>query len=213
MRWQPVSVVLTCAACLAGYSTAAAHAATWPVDTVVCLTLSPALDLRPSHAALILAEVDAIWQPYGVAVRQRAPGDDRCNRVVMVRADSEVLPGEASAETALAWMLFVEGNARQVIFLRTGRVRALVDAFGRSARPDGLNDYLAARLAGRSLAHELGHVLLNSRDHERSGLMRPRYRADDLLRDPPSSYTLTAAERARLATRLAAAASAPGHSP
>jgi hypothetical protein len=48
----------------------------------------------------------------------------------------------------------------------------LIDAFSPGIRPRGLTDLLLAKLLGRTLAHELGHVLLNSLAHERSGLMR-----------------------------------------
>jgi len=57
---------------------------------------------------------------------------------------------------------------------------------------------LIAKLVGRSLAHELGHVLLNSTDHASSGLMRASYRAADVLREPPSAYTFDDEQREQL---------------
>ena len=63
---------------------------------------------------------------------------------------------------------------------------------------------LLAKLLGRSLAHELGHILLNSLRHETSGLMRAQYRAGYVLRMPASSYTLSPPERARLFTQVSA---------
>jgi hypothetical protein len=56
-------------------------------------------------------------------------------------------------------------------------------------------------LIGRSLAHELGHILLNSLGHERSGLMRARYLAHDVKRDLPSAYTLDARQLSRLSAK------------
>jgi hypothetical protein len=89
------------------------------------------------------------------------------------------------------------------VFLRVDRARTLIEALGGVPRPDALTELLIAKLLGRSLAHELGHVLLNSRRHEPSGLMRPRYRDRDVLSLPASAYTLTAVERARLFARVA----------
>ena len=100
-------------------------------------------------------------------------------------------------------MPFVEGRARQLVFLRVGRARTLIDALSPGTRPDALTELLVARLLGRSLGHELGHVLLNSRRHEAAGLMRARYRERDVLTVPTSAYTLNPAERARLFARMA----------
>jgi hypothetical protein len=57
---------------------------------------------------------------------------------------------------------------------------------------------LVARFLGRILAHELGHVLLNSAQHQPKGLMRAQYRARDVLSAPISTYTLGSSDRARL---------------
>jgi hypothetical protein len=51
---------------------------------------------------------------------------------------------------------------------------------------------------GRSLAHELGHVLLNTKEHETTGLMRAWYHPQDILRNSPAAYTLTTQQRSRL---------------
>jgi hypothetical protein len=62
-------------------------------------------------------------------------------------------------------------------------------------RPEALTRLLVARFLGRILAHELGHVLLNSVQHQPKGLMRAQYRARDVLSAPLASYTLDAGER------------------
>ena len=99
-------------------------------------------------------------------------------------------------------MPFVEGRARQLVFLRVGRARALIDALSPGTRPEALTELLVARLLGRNLGHELGHVLLNSQSHEDAGLMRAGYRDGDVLSVPTSAYTLNAVERARLFARM-----------
>jgi hypothetical protein len=93
---------------------------------------------------------------------------------------------------------FVQGRARQLVFLRAGRARALIGALSPGTRPEALTELLVARLLGRSLAHELGHILLNSRSHEDAGLMRARYRDRDVLSVSTSAYTLNPGQRARL---------------
>ena len=88
------------------------------------------------------------------------------------------------------------------MFLRQARARLLIDALSPGTRPDDLTELLLAKLMGRILAHEMGHVLLNSLRHEKSGLMQSHFRAADVLRFPVSAYTLNASERARLFTFL-----------
>ncbi|HTM04042.1 MAG TPA: hypothetical protein VL173_11100 [Vicinamibacterales bacterium] len=56
-------------------------------------------------------------------------------------------------------------------------------------------------LLGRALAHELGHLLLG--DAHTSGLMRPCWTRDDLLRARAADWTFTAADAARLRSALA----------
>jgi hypothetical protein len=63
-------------------------------------------------------------------------------------------------------------------------------------RPEALTRLLVARFLGRILAHELGHILLNSAQHQPTGLMRAHYRARDVLSAPISTYTLGVGERA-----------------
>ena len=164
----------------------------------VCLVLAPALAIAPQIEAAILVEMNGIWRPYGVAVRRTNEDSESCDRVITVRSDLEARPEDAASATALAWVPFVERRARRVVFLRLSRARVLVDSLSPGTRPEAFTDRLVAKLVGRSLAHELGHVLLNSQDHTRSGLMRARYRAIDVLRDAPSAYTLNHEQRERM---------------
>jgi hypothetical protein len=91
---------------------------------------------------------------------------------------------------------FVAGKARRLIFLRVSRAQVLIDSMSPGTRPEALTRLLLARFLGRILAHELGHVLLNSTRHQAKGLMRAQFRARDVLSAPISTYTLDAGERA-----------------
>ena len=82
------------------------------------------------------------------------------------------------------------------------RSRMRVEALNPGSRAEGLIDLLHARSMGRNLAHELGHILLNSVAHERSGLMRADFGATDVVRLSTAAYTLNGSERARLLTLL-----------
>ena len=182
---------------LLGTSASAAQAPAPALD--VCLVLAPALSIGQTETA-IFAEMNAIWKPYGVAVWRANDDRECCDRLILVTSDAEAQPEDGWSDTALAWVPFVEGRARRVVFLRLRHARVMIDSL--RTRPKDSRDRLVARLVGRTLAHELGHVLLNSRDHTIAGLMRVRYRAIEVLRDPPSVYTLDDAQRERLYSNL-----------
>jgi hypothetical protein len=51
-------------------------------------------------------------------------------------------------------------------------------------------------LLGRTIAHELGHLLLGSNDHRSVGLMRGVWSQDSLRRNTPADWTFTDADAA-----------------
>ena len=191
-----------CVMALAVSGSAAAQTPVPPPELAVCLVLSHKLAISVRAAAVVLRELNAIWTPHGVGVRWAEPSDDSCDRLISVKGDQEALAEDATSESALGWVPFVEGRARQLVFLRAGRARTMVDGLSPGTRPEGLTELLVARLLGRTLGHELGHILLNSRSHEDSGLMRARFRERDVLSVATSAYTLNAVERARLFARM-----------
>jgi hypothetical protein len=201
MRGRWASVTCACIIAFSG-SSVAAQAPTPTTQLAVCLVLSPKLSLSVRAAATVVAESKAIWLPHGVDVRLAEPSDESCDRLISVKGDQEALAEDATSDSALGWVPFVEGRARQLVFLRVSRARALIDTLSPRTNTEAFTDFLVARLLGRSLGHELGHILLNSRNHEPAGLMRARFRDRDVLNVPTSAYTLNASERARLFGRM-----------
>jgi hypothetical protein len=64
----------------------------------------------------------------------------------------------------------------------------------------GTVDTVMARILGRVVAHEIGHVLLLQSGHGVSGLMRPQVDMRDLGTGAEGQFALSPAERLRLAT-------------
>jgi hypothetical protein len=166
----------------------------------VCLTFSNALEIVAPVKSAILSEANRIWTAMGITVGLTENLETACERWILVKSALEATPGDTAGPTAIAWVPFVEKRARRVVFVSLNHARCLIEAFSPTnmIRPPAQTDALIAKLVGRSLAHELGHVLLNSLDHEKSGLMRARYGARDALRDIPSDYTLNARQLDRL---------------
>jgi hypothetical protein len=66
------------------------------------------------------------------------------------------------------------------------------DAVTGVARRTGLG---ANELLGRAIAHEIGHLLLRAPGHANSGLMRPLWTDDELMRNHPGDWTFSEADR------------------
>ena len=194
-------LTMTAGACVMAVVASGPAAAQSPIHATqlaVCLVRSEKLPINARASGVVLVELNTIWAMHGVGIRWAEDSEDGCVRLITVKAEEEALAEDAASESALGWVPFVEGRARQLVFLRVGRARQLVEALSPGTRPAALTEFLIAKLIGRSLAHELGHVLLNSRSHEESGLMRARYRARDVLSVPTSAHTLNALERATI---------------
>jgi hypothetical protein len=54
------------------------------------------------------------------------------------------------------------------------------------------------QLLGRAMAHELGHLLIGTLDHNRAGLMRGLWTTIDLQNDRPWDWTFSHGESARM---------------
>lgn len=195
-------LTMTAGACVMAVVASGPAAAQSPIHATqlaVCLLRSEKLPINARASGVVLVELNTIWATHGVAVRwAEQDSTDGCARLITVKGEHEARAEDAASSSALGWVPFVEGRARQLVFLRVDRARLLVEALSPGTRPEALTAFLIAKLIGRSLAHELGHVLLNSRSHEESGLMRARYRARDVLSVPTSAHTLNALERATI---------------
>ena len=162
-----------------------------PVSTNPRLSVDIIFEGQPMPRQLeaaAMAEVTAIWAPYGVDVRASdpdEPGRDGAVRLAVVLADRPV--GSTVAET-LGSIRFLDGVPEPRIAIYPNAIASLVSTTRFSGVdcghwPTALRDAILGRVMGRALAHEIGHFLLRSRHHSPKGLMR----AEPLLRDFVSS--------------------------
>ena len=66
----------------------------------------------------------------------------------------------------------------------------------------GLSETDAARLLGRAIAHEIGHLLLGTNVHSASGLMRAQWTPADIRRHARADWELTSDDAAAIWRRL-----------
>ena len=159
--------------------------------------------MPPKLEALTMEEATLIWAAYGVDVHRSGASDtsgDRGIRLAVMFADR---PDSRTAEMALGSILFVDDVAKPAITMYRSAIAALlatVTLHGSNDRewPTLLHDLVLGRVLGRALAHEIGHFLLQSRDHTATGLMRARQWTSDLVSPDRRGFDLSAGEVTRL---------------
>jgi hypothetical protein len=160
--------------------------------------------MRPKTEAMAMSEVTAIWAPYGVDIHEVSDRDAASTgavRLSVVLANHHIRTIPASA-LGSAW--FVGNSPQPTIFMYPQAVAELlstVTVFGRHEEQWARNfrDQMLGRMLGRALAHEVGHVLLRSRDHSSNGLMRARHSVTDLVALDHNGFHLSTDEVMRLA--------------
>ena len=165
--------------------------------------------IRLVHERGRLQRVVAALKRGGVEILSSAEGlGPRPITTVSLILSSGWPPAEAAG--GLGWIRFVadpDPTPAPVLMVSLAATQALVDATDYrgtpvAQRPLTLRRELLARALGRAAAHELGHYLLASRAHAAHGLMRARFKADELVGEAATAFRLEVPERRTLAARL-----------
>jgi hypothetical protein len=202
---------------------AAMHAR--PAAAGICVSV----DLRfagrepsPQLVHALQSEATSIWNRYGVRFRwpDRA-GEDSCNEEQAsfdILVDDRTPPGigarRASVRSRGVLLHAVLASTRMAsstiehhaIFLDRGATERLLqsvpaDQLIRQTGEPTIAPADVGRALGRTLAHELGHVLLGVPGHQRSGLMRAKFLTADLVGLGSRTYRLSEGEVERLRRR------------
>jgi hypothetical protein len=143
-------------------------------------------------------EAAAVWAQYGVSVVEIPSPPSQpwpTDAVLSVELSDRPIPGGASAragETSLAAIRFANDGSP------TNQIELFYPGVMRLATMLGVRDRLAPRMAGRALAHEIGHFLLRSPRHASDGLMVAVHRAAELANTDRALFVLSTADVARL---------------
>jgi hypothetical protein len=151
------------------------------------------------EADIAVAEAAAVWAPYGVEVKA-----DACTPCEPWTILNVVFTGRHHADTqegSIGSIEFASNTPRPNVSLYVADVRDLIDETlgeGTRAWPTAQRDVVEGRALGRALAHEVGHYLLRTRDHTRSGLMRANQPIPMLIDRDRRRFSLSRPEVARL---------------
>jgi hypothetical protein len=137
----------------------------------VLLTVAPGLS--DTSRAELVAEATAIWTRAGVHLLWIAATDGSVPPASMLRV--LVIPGRPSNAPSRDRHVLGEvvslGRPGAVAIVSIQRAEGLVTAWRRPAFvPPSYHQHQVGVVLGRVVAHEIGHYLLNSREHARSGM-------------------------------------------
>lgn len=207
------SVVIATGSVVCGHT--AIHAdVNGTVDVSIRLRVDPSVASRRVTDRLKL-ESEAIWRQYGVQLEWTEAGVSETAASVALDASVErrFERRHDMKRPAVLGIALVKPDAPNLQPIRvsldaTERVLALRDT-GRPAMAGIVLDWELARALGRVLAHEIGHVLLGVTYHDRAGLMRATFRAEELGGPDRSGFSLTCGSVGRLKSRLRALSGEP----
>ena len=92
------------------------------------------------------------------------------------------------------------GSSAVDLFRQAGTLATIYqDRVQRLALAAGVDE---GQLLGRTMAHEVGHLLLGTATHARTGLMRARWEVDELRRDRPLDWRFSSEEGSGMRWRL-----------
>ena len=151
----------------------------------------------PVEWKLLTDEVDRIWLPYGLTLcwTQRSnPCAGWGVRLTVAVADD--LPTSPSLRPVVGRIQFYANGPSTDIALSVKAARGLVAQVDLGDRrldqwPTNTWSERVPRVLGRALAHEIGHYVLQSRDHARTGLMAASFLPYEATFGPTSWFRLT----------------------
>lgn len=171
------------------------------LDLVV--ELERGVSLSRADLDAVSRELTTIWAPL-VDLHVTLP--DAATRpattdIVRMTVTTRTLDGRENG--GLGWIDFVGAVPQPVITISTTALAGLIATGTWNHRTLASLPPHAARLAlrhgiARAAAHELGHYLLRSTTHARTGLMRAQFSVDDLLDSRARATRLEAEQVARL---------------
>jgi len=181
----------------------------------VCIALTVKDDVSGPAFTTLRAEATRIWLSHGVALTWTQPAPVICNTFVPIVFDDARVRALAGPKRKGAMALTEFSGRSRIIYVSAPSAFRLLSA--PRAHPalmsEGEWSHRGGILIGRVVAHELGHVLLETTAHSTRGLMRPVFGVNDALSADEQATTLTEFETSRLATRFSLVPMDPSRTP
>ena len=163
----------------------------------------------PKLVAEAAAFARDIWRPH-VDVAFGRVGDIRrtieVDQLDLVITD-QILPDQRDEASGLGWIQFVNDHPSPRLTVSMAAAERLMGNSSwsgtpfRTLPPNARRQFIV-RALGRTIAHEMGHYLMRSKEHSRRGLMRDHFTADEIMAGRYLKDRLEAADLQRLNGRL-----------
>ncbi len=149
-------------------------------------------------------EATRIWLRHGIALIWTQQPRAECIAVVPIVFDADGLSKLAGGKHKDALAVTVFSGASRIVYVSVPRAFEMLSQLREIMRIDsnGERDVRGGTLIGRVVAHELGHVLLTTMSHSKTGLMRPVFGLRDVLSADDRVTALSSIETQRLAMRF-----------
>jgi hypothetical protein len=213
-----LSVTTVAVAWLASSFAAAAPAASAADIPPMIVTVITVSDISPQLVAAVLAEASAIWRPSGVSFVWRGlpratPSAQASESGPFVPNTLRLIIGPSvgtgrEGHLPLGWIVFdgVADPQREIYLSLANALAMMEESRGvvgiLNQMPTAQRETMLSRAMGRALAHELGHYLLASKVHTKSGLMKAALTAVELFMPDSRSLRIEPSQRRTVAARL-----------
>ena len=169
----------------------------------VLLTTAPTLST--SARASMMNEAAAIWRQHGVLLDWLNPSEVRpvaSNRLRVLIVQKRLMGADADERVAVGELVRPpDGHAVASVSIE-GAQHLISSVRGRAGYElIAVDERRLGTVLGRALAHEIGHYLLDTHTHARSGLMRPNFNALEFTDQRNGTFALDHAAAAWLRTR------------
>jgi hypothetical protein len=153
--------------------------------------------LGESQVDMVRREVDAIWAAQAVRIEWSPVGTPGCVRVVIDRPASMLPSSGGEEQWSVAASRIAAGQVSPPIYVSVDAAERVVRAASPPYSAPALAGIMVTRVLGRAIAHELAHILLNTRVHTRHGLLRATFTADDFVFAGQEGFRLDTEQLAR----------------
>ena len=179
---RPILAAAIAAVCCARTAAAASSPVPSPCPRVVDvpITIYNRSHMTGSELDAIVETAGRLWQPYRVTLAAKPT-----NGVAVIVSDGSTERDPTAARKVLGTTMFSNGHAVPYIHLWIGAAEALLDGGGSPdvwSMPANERDSLLLPILGVALAHELGHLLLDTSGHARDGMLQRAIPFHDLQR-------------------------------
>ena len=174
-----------------------------PGKVDVLLTMAPTLSKLARTS--MMSEAAAIWRQHGLMLDWLDPSAARpvaSNRLRVLIVQKRLVSRGAFEPVAVGELVRPLGSHPVALISIEGARQLISSVRGRAGYElIAIDEHRLGTVLGRALAHEIGHYVLDTHTHARSGLMRPNFNALEFTDQRNSTFALDHAAAAWLRTR------------